>query len=708
MNEHADYDEFVVQIGPRNDAWHPVTVLRSPAGTGGNGRFPVRDFLHDTSGTGESSVADGPARGFTEDAEGLALPSEVIGRSLFDALFTGDVLALFERSLGRASAQNRRLRVRLHLNVENPSIAPLARLPWELMFRQDRRAFLALSPDTTFVRSLDVPIDAYDLKIIAGPVKVLFVMANPRGDLNLKAERVAIEQQIASEAEDVRSEDGSPSLAAEFLENATFAALEEKLHRKDFHIIHFMGHGATSADGEGQLLFNDGTRSGRDFGELLKNEPMVRLVTLNACNTAATSIVTGADPFAGVATALVIAGVPAVIAMQFPVSDSAAIAFSARLYSEIGMGRSIESSVDSGRRKIKALRPGQHEWATPVLFLRDPALTSAFRSGADRAAVRNRTPAPTGDVIAPRGFAAMPNVVTPAASAPVMDAAKTAAKTEPAAAVAPAGTTAARVTPHPAALAKPQRGVAAPPTSNTKMRIGIGIGVAAAAALLLAMKVLTRTDTAAAVTDSVVAVPDTARHDTLVTRDTGAHQGAVQDSATTDSTAPTPTAAAGDGPNASPTTEHARPVTPNAASDGPPIAQIHFLRRGVTIDVLSSELGGTTDTIPTVAAGAPITVTVRFRVTRTRDGATQCGESCPLRLYLLLSPTARGSANPTCVPSVIEDTTDGGVRTFTTQITAPDVPDTYGVTFGTSLGTDCTREGIAWFGRTTFSDFTVK
>jgi hypothetical protein len=392
MQAHDNYDEFVVQIGPRIGDYYPVTVLRSPVGTGGNGRFPVRDFLH--AAPGDQTITGGV--GVTRDMEDVdapvTLPPDRVGRELFEALFTGEINALFERSLGRMSANNRRLRVRLHLNVENESVAPLAALPWELMFRQDRRAFLAMSPETTFVRSLDVPIDLYEMKDVGGPLPVLFVMANPTRDLNLAAERTAIEAQLAAEA---KAAGGKALLRAEFLEHATFAALEELLHRRDYAVIHFMGHGAISANGDGQLLFEDGRRSGRDIGELLKNEPATRLVTLNACNTAATSRAASADPFAGVATALVMAGVPAVIAMQFPVSDAAAIAFSARLYSEIGSGRSIEASVDSGRRKIKAMRPDQHEWATPVLFLRDPTLMPV-------SAAPRRPRGPTGDVIVPR------------------------------------------------------------------------------------------------------------------------------------------------------------------------------------------------------------------------------------------------------------------------------------------------------------------
>jgi hypothetical protein len=113
----------------------------------------------------------------------------------------------------------------------------------------------------------------------------------------------------------------------------------------------------------------------------LKRERTTRLVTLNACRTAEGSAEAGADPFAGVASALVMAGVPAVVAMQFPVSDMAAIAFSARLYSALARGEPLEEAVDSGRMRIKALAPDQREWATPVLFLGD---TTPFQELVDK------------------------------------------------------------------------------------------------------------------------------------------------------------------------------------------------------------------------------------------------------------------------------------------------------------------------------------
>jgi len=62
-----------------------------------------------------------------------------------------------------------------------------------------------------------------------------------------------------------------------------------------------------------------------DFVDLLgEAQPMPRLVVLNACESATSG---AADMFAGTAATLVRGGSPAVAAMQFEISDRAAIAF---------------------------------------------------------------------------------------------------------------------------------------------------------------------------------------------------------------------------------------------------------------------------------------------------------------------------------------------------------------------------------------------
>jgi CHAT domain-containing protein len=77
-----------------------------------------------------------------------------------------------------------------------------------------------------------------------------------------------------------------------------------------------------------------------------------------------------ASPFAGIAFALVAAGLPAVIAMQSKVRDDSAIRFTERLYRRLSAGDPIEAAVADARRALSIDHPTALEWASPVLFMR--------------------------------------------------------------------------------------------------------------------------------------------------------------------------------------------------------------------------------------------------------------------------------------------------------------------------------------------------
>lgn len=372
------YEDFDILIGPAVNGHHQVTVTQSKAGKGGGVTFPESLLALLSGEIDDPDSADaGAERGRLRDSSQPSAPKvltpEEKGRHLFKSLFADNVLDLFRQSIGSSGSAGKRLRVRLQFDLDDPTIARIAELPWELLYDTKQRTFLVQSSDITVVRGLSTLKSGTttDMKPITGPIRVLLAMADPERTLNLKAESAKIMKELDALVERQASATGvRREIEAEFLEDATFAQLEEKLDKEDFHIIHFMGHGDFDAAHQGQLRFNDEWRSAKDLALVLRNEKNTRLVTLNACRTAESSGAPGVDPFAGVAQALVNAGIPAVIAMQFPVSDKAAIAFSSRLYSELGAGKSIEEAVDAGRRAIVGQSKGI-EWATPVLFLQE-------------------------------------------------------------------------------------------------------------------------------------------------------------------------------------------------------------------------------------------------------------------------------------------------------------------------------------------------
>ena len=71
------------------------------------------------------------------------------------------------------------------------------------------------------------------------------------------------------------------------------------------------------------------------------------------------------------AQTLIQQGVPAVVAMQFEITDRAAIAFSDDFYASLVLGLPVDVAVNEARKSIYA-QPNATEWATPVLYLRSP------------------------------------------------------------------------------------------------------------------------------------------------------------------------------------------------------------------------------------------------------------------------------------------------------------------------------------------------
>ncbi len=108
--------------------------------------------------------------------------------------------------------------------------------------------------------------------------------------------------------------------------------------------------------------------SGQYLGTLLHDHHALQLVVLNACEGARTS---QEDPYSGVAQTLVQQGIPAVIAMQFTIFESAAITFAQEFYGAIADGYPVDAALSEARKAIFA-SGNNVEWGTPVLFTRTP------------------------------------------------------------------------------------------------------------------------------------------------------------------------------------------------------------------------------------------------------------------------------------------------------------------------------------------------
>ncbi len=149
--------------------------------------------------------------------------------------------------------------------------------------------------------------------------------------------------------------------------------LQERLEDRPYHLFHYIGHGEfDEVTNEGYLLLEDENGgvdevSGEKMGIILRDHSTLRLAVLNACKGARVS---STHSYAGVAQKLLINGdIPAVIAMQFKISDFAAIMFARNFYKAIANGYPIDAAL-SETRKNMYVGDNDVEWATPVLYMR--------------------------------------------------------------------------------------------------------------------------------------------------------------------------------------------------------------------------------------------------------------------------------------------------------------------------------------------------
>jgi CHAT domain-containing protein len=313
------------------------------------------------------------------------------GGALFDAVFRGAVLRQLRASLRAQDVAGRGLRLRIRL-TEAPT---LAQVPWELLYDAERHRFPSQYAKYPTVRQVDVPEQVPPLHV-GGAIRMLVVTASPTDLAEIDGDQ---EWRCLTAA--LRAHIEAGRLVVTRLPVATLDAVREALLAEPYHAFHFSGHGAVDpASGEGVLAFTD--RYGRvdwvpggDLGVILSNAP-IRLALLNSCEGARVS---ETDPYAATAIALVDNGIPAVVAMQFEISDKAAIAFSNATYLALTSSQPVDGAVTLARQAI--LTTSRNEWATPVLYLRtsDGTLFAWDRDTAVEAARVDALSAPLGQPV---------------------------------------------------------------------------------------------------------------------------------------------------------------------------------------------------------------------------------------------------------------------------------------------------------------------
>jgi tetratricopeptide (TPR) repeat protein len=373
----VEYQDFEIEIGSDSAEGTPrryfAHVIRSPAGEASRSpvqfRFSEPKELARLRADLESAVLDvnsNNVAGLTSRAEKVLRD---FGHEVFRSIFV-DV-----RSISNIYAQSKGKDLRIKLRISAPD---LATLPWEYLYEEDN-VIGYVSLRLPLVRYLETAGAAGPMGV-KGPLRILGMISSPDSDewpkLNVAEERRRIEQGIDKLDKDKRVVFG-------WVRGGTGKDLMDKLLEGEWHIFHFIGHGGVEpqspADPSGNsfdqsgfiVMVDEDGKPAKKFASdlammLADARKSLRLVVLNCCESARVNV---GEKFGNPAMGLMMGGsLPAVVAMQFPISDDAAIRMSEGFYKALANNVPVDDAVKMARRFIRD--KSRIEFGIPVLYMR--------------------------------------------------------------------------------------------------------------------------------------------------------------------------------------------------------------------------------------------------------------------------------------------------------------------------------------------------
>lgn len=358
-----NYLDFELEISSGRGREYSVAVVRSPAGEARETMHFPYDELALESRLDKLQIALLRSGG---KLRRVLLPEQQVvqdfGRTLFDALLTRDVRSLYYESRREAARQDQGLR--LKLRIQPPE---LAALPWEFLYDPREAEYVCLSRDTPLVRYLELARPVRPLAVTL-PLRILGMVVSPT---DLEPLDVALEKQRVEKATKSLRTDGLMELT--WLDGQTWRHLQRAMRRGPWHVFHFIGHGGFDrvadegyialADEDGEIRRLTATRLGR----LLANHRSLRLALLNSCEGARGGT---QDIFSSTSSILVRRGIPAVLAMQYEITDRAAIELARTFYESLADGLPVDAALVEARTAISLAVNNTVEWGTPVLYMR--------------------------------------------------------------------------------------------------------------------------------------------------------------------------------------------------------------------------------------------------------------------------------------------------------------------------------------------------
>ncbi|MCB0129323.1 MAG: CHAT domain-containing protein [Caldilineaceae bacterium] len=280
-----------------------------------------------------------------------------VGARLFNSLMTPDIYRLWIHAVAREQATGLRLRL-----MAQP--APVAALPWEALFDPAQNRFVAADGRNPLFRAERLAKYVNTPRSLAATLPIRMLIAAPDDP----TESVDFRQQATQLAATLERIGQDRVVVSTLTGRFNVVELAQTIDQQAIDIVHLTTHGEPT----GLLLWYDDQATFVPANALrmaLNRTTSLKFAFLNACLAGQSSDQT---PFTTVGPQLLQTGLPAVMAMQFDIAESDAIAFATFLYQELLAGPcpgAIDAALGYARSNMYALQPERFAFGAPVLWL---------------------------------------------------------------------------------------------------------------------------------------------------------------------------------------------------------------------------------------------------------------------------------------------------------------------------------------------------
>jgi CHAT domain-containing protein len=346
---------------------------------------------------------------------------EVLGQYLYQAIFPGPIADGFDDAKHAAEQHGAPLRVVLRFEQNGDGNNDLATYAWEFLYHPADpsvgRAGFFIGAETNLTLSRLLAFDDQRPELPKGdlPLRVLFVVSTPKSLEPRIARSLGIQASREQRAEYDDDRDKLTKFLLELQSDASrlevqtiaswdSARITRALTERAFNIIHVVGVCRSAGEsGEVDVALpgeNDYPtwQSAQVIVDMLKQAAEggnLGLVVLHLCEVRPSDY---AATFERLAPRLVQAGIPAVLAMQYPVPAKKATSFTETFYELLTQGKEIGQAVQEARRSLLAESRGDRGFGTPALYLQSvdgQLLRAATSSGSSTVVDRQRSSSET-------------------------------------------------------------------------------------------------------------------------------------------------------------------------------------------------------------------------------------------------------------------------------------------------------------------------